>query len=55
MKEQMMEELVNKLMIAERDFFLKSNGDVGDNFCPRGIQTSMGRLSLDVPQSSLED
>jgi len=47
----LLEELVNKLMITERELFQKSNGDVGNGFYPRGMQTSLGKLSLEVPRT----
>lgn len=47
----LLEKLVNKLMITEREFFQKRNGDVGNGFYPRALQTSMGKLSLEVPRT----
>lgn len=47
---KLLEELLNQLMITERDFFLKRNEDVGNGFYQRGLQTSMGKLELEVPR-----
>jgi transposase-like protein len=49
--QKLLQELVNRLMITEREFFLKSQDDVGNGFYPRGMQTSMGKLSLQVPRT----
>lgn len=47
----LLQELVNKLMITEREIFLKQNEDVGNGFYPRGMETSLGKLALQVPRS----
>ncbi|MFW6132139.1 MAG: IS256 family transposase [Candidatus Aminicenantaceae bacterium] len=49
--QELLEELVNKLMITERDLFQKSNHDFGNGYYPRSMQTSLGKLSLDIPRT----
>ena len=49
--QKLVEELVNKLMITERKLFQKSHSDVGNGFYHRGMQTSLGKLSLDIPRT----
>jgi transposase-like protein len=36
---------------AARKLFQKSNSDVGNGFYPRGMQTSLVKLSLDIPRT----
>jgi putative transposase len=47
----LLEKLLNKLMIAEREEFLKRNEDMGNGYYKRGLRTSMGELELNVPRT----
>ena len=48
---QLLQESLNKIMVTEREEFLKENEDVGNGFYERGLTTSMGRLNLRVPRT----
>ena len=48
---QLLEKALNRVMIAEREEFLKKNEDVGNGFYERGLTTSMGKLNLQVPRT----
>jgi len=38
-------------MITERELFQKRNYDAGNGFYSRGLETSMGKLSFEVPRT----
>jgi len=46
----LLENLLNKFMLLERDFIINSNNDVGNGFYKRSLITSLGKLNLNVPR-----
>lgn len=47
----MLQDLINQMMISDREIFLKNNPDFGHGFYPRNLDTALGKLSLDVPRT----
>jgi transposase-like protein len=47
----LLEQLVNNFMAAERKLFQKNHDDVGNGFYSRILQSSLGKLALDVPRT----
>jgi transposase-like protein len=52
---ELLEEMVNSLMHTERKLFVQKNGDVGNGFYPRNLQTAMGKLNLNVPRTRVHN
>ncbi|MCM8778034.1 MAG: transposase [Candidatus Omnitrophica bacterium] len=50
---QLLETLLNELMVDHRRLFNEQNGDVGNGFYPRGFQTALGKLNLEVPRTRI--
>ena len=48
---QLLEKSLNRVMIAEREEFLKREEDVGNGYYKRALTTSMGKLNLNVPRT----
>ncbi|MCM8830084.1 MAG: transposase [Candidatus Omnitrophica bacterium] len=48
---EILEALVNELMLDKRKIFNQQNGDVGNGFYLRGLQTALGKLNLEVPRT----
>lgn len=52
---ELLEGLVNQLMLDQRKLFNEQNGDVGNGFYPRNLQTALGKLSLEVPRTRIHN
>ncbi len=53
---ELLEGLVNELMLEQRKLFNEQNGDVGNGFYPRSLQTALlGRLNPDVPRTRIHN
>lgn len=50
---ELLEAIANDLMQHERRLFNQKNGDVGNGFYSRNLQTAMGKLALEVPRTRL--
>ena len=50
---KLLEIMMNYVMDSERKSFTDKTGDVGNGFYSRNLQTSMGKLNLDVPRTRL--
>lgn len=48
---KLLQELINHYMVSDRELFIKDQGDVGNGFYPRGLQTPMGNLDIRVPRT----
>ncbi len=48
---KLLQDLVNSFMVTDREMFIKKNDDVGNGFYPRGLQTPIGNLDLQVPRT----
>jgi len=49
--QNLLAELLNAIMLAERERFLKMFNDVGNGFRERNLETAMGKLNIKVPRS----